>query len=134
MTICRDLNMLLPSAKRSFEQLEAALKIGYGRQETATRFEVFETYRTPQRQAQLASPVTKARAFQSAHQFGLAVDFVPRELEAWSWSDKHDWSYLRRVAQQFGLDVPINWDRAHVEHPFWTNHLRWELQTLKKGP
>lgn len=98
-------------------------------------------YRSPGVQAELyaqgrtktGAKVTNARAWQSAHQFGLAVDFVPWSpvgigpLTKWDdtvkgrffWDDNADWTALKGAAQRFGLDCPIKWDRPHVEHPQW---------------
>ena len=104
---------------------------------TKTRFEIFETYRTPMRQRDLIKKgVSKAGPFQSAHQFGLAADFVPhlspeeahrlsdltgeRVFPGWNWHSSHDYRFLATSAQLFKLTVPIAWDPCHVEHPNFT--------------
>lgn len=88
---------------------------------TPTLFKPFEGYRSPERQEYLFSveKTTKARAFQSAHNYGLAVDFVPFVDGKWSWDENHDWGHLDYGARQRGLFRPIKWDRPHVEHPIW---------------
>lgn len=108
-----------------------------------TRFEIFETFRDPLRQMDLLTKgVTKAGKFQSAHQFGLAVDLVPvidgneaialseltgeRHFPGWSWHSSHEWEAMHEVAKSLGL-VTISWDKPHVEHPQATeiiNHLK----------
>ena len=91
------------------------------------RWAIYETYRSPERQDFLFSEkkVTKARAWQSAHQYGLAMDVVAVKTlddgtpipNSWSWDNAHPWAMLRELARDCGLDAPIEWDRAHIEHP-----------------
>lgn len=108
------------------------LDLWMAREIVGYQFLVFETYRTPQRQSDLAHPdrdgkiVTKAGPWESAHQYGLAVDFAayidsedPAVIQRWSWGEQHDWSVLKREAEKCGLSVPIKWDQGHVEHPIW---------------
>lgn len=105
-------------------------------------FQVFETVREPLRQNELyaigrASPtapdfgkhVTDAKAYQSAHQFGLAVDIWPCDAGQWLWIKKDDprWEPLIRLAPQFGLEC-LSWERPHVQ----LAGFRW--QDLKPGP
>jgi hypothetical protein len=110
------LDLLAPVARRSFLGLDAYLR-------RETRFRCFETYRDPARQAEaLAAKTSKAAPFESAHQFGLAADFVPvHTLRGWEWpaADNDEWDILRRAAKDFGLICPLVWDRPHVEHPAW---------------
>ena len=111
--------------------LHDALVAAYEARETQTLFEPFEGYRSPERQAKvLAARASEAGPWQSAHQFGLAVDFAARvEAEGgrliWSWNDEHDWPLIKRLAPKFGLHVPITWDRGHVEHPIWRSWKTW---------
>lgn len=125
-----DARLLHPIARAKFDTLTAWLASAYTIGEIATLFKPFEGYRTPQRQALLAdksredgSMVTGAGMWRSAHQFGLAVDYVALvELDGrtrWSWDDNHDWDGLARIARSLGLEVPISWDRPHVVHPAW---------------
>ncbi len=108
-------DLLAPCAQRAFLGLDAFLR-------RETRFRCFETYRSPAQQAQaLAAKTTKAPPFHSAHQFGLAADFVPFGQKGWEWPPATDaeWAQLRGAAQLFGLVNSIDWDRPHVEHPTW---------------
>lgn len=100
------------------------------------RFEIFETLRLPDRQADaFARKTSKAGPWQSAHQVGLAIDFVPylsaaqarkytpkggSPLPGWYWprADHGDWDALTELAQQYDLTT-ISWDRPHLEHPLF---------------
>lgn len=92
-------------------------------------FAPFEGYRPPIRQMHLftVEKTTKARPWESAHQYGLAVDFAVRimhpdaDRESWSWPVHAPWPELKRIAKSFGLDIPIEWDRGHVEHGLWAS-------------
>lgn len=125
-TVLRDLH---PLGSGAFRGLKDHLEQGYRNEKTRSYFRPFEGLRTPAKQLELQNvrpPVTQAGPWQSAHQHGLAVDFVPwSEAGGWDWSDKHDWKYLKASAQLFGLDVPIDWDKAHVEHPCWPDLRKW---------
>lgn len=136
MTIHRDITLLNAKFARIAKRLADYLIDSHETGRTKTRFEIFETYRDPMRQADLLRKgVSKASSFQSPHQFGLAVDFVPylsadeaialsatkgeRVLPGWSWDPSHDYAYLAASASKFELTVPITWDPCHVEHPQW---------------
>lgn len=98
---------------------------------TKTLFKIYETFRYNERQDHLfRKGMTKARAGQSAHNYGLAVDFVPyvqatdafareKGVSGWNWDQSHDWDFLKKAAVKFGLEAPIKWDRAHVQLPGW---------------
>lgn len=111
-----------PAARRQFLALRQDLENGYWSKRLPVYFAPFETFRTPWRQRHLLQgpKTSNADAFQSAHQFGLAVDFVPMVAGHWTWDVPDDaWEGLRLTAERFGLSVPIAWDKAHVEHPLW---------------
>lgn len=86
-----------------------------------TPFLPFETFRSPEDQQDAkARGTSKAGPMQSAHQFGLAVDFVPFIDGNWTWHVSEVlWDTLTMRAEAHGLSTPIAWDRAHVEHPAW---------------
>ena len=114
-----------------FSALAEDLALAYQADKTEFLLEPFEGLRGPDRQNYLlAEGVTKAGAWKSAHQYGLAVDFVPRRIieyrdglarREWHWPEtKHsDWAVLRELATARGLRNAIDWDRPHVEHPYW---------------
>lgn len=136
MPIYNDVSLLNAKFARDCKRLADYLIDAYETSRTKTRFEVFETFRDPMRQADLLRKgVTKAGSFQSAHQMGLACDFVPhlsaeeaialgerlgeRVMPGWNWHSSHDYKFLRDAAPRFNLIVPIEWDPCHVEHPKW---------------
>ncbi|MBY5438859.1 M15 family metallopeptidase [Rhizobium leguminosarum] len=108
---------------------------------TEFSFQIFETYRSPVRQNELfTEKTTKARAWEGAHNVGLAVDFVPfltatqaakyrqehgSSLPGWFWPDPEhsDWNILAKVAMRYGCKPPIVTkdfvDRPHCEHPLF---------------
>lgn len=109
-------DLIHPTVKPAFWRLYDALGAEYKAGKTPTLFVPFEGYRSPERQQILFDQKkTKARPYQSAHQFGLAVDFVPKVNGQWSWDLHHDWDALRRLAHAHGFDNDIVWDRPHVE-------------------
>lgn len=134
MPIERDISLLNPEFARRCKRLHEYLIDAHETGRTKTRFEIFETFRHPARQRHLLKiGSTKAAPFQSAHQFGLACDFVPhlspeeavalgekigeRVLPGWNWHSTHDYSFLAASAQRFQVAIPITWDPCHVQHP-----------------
>ncbi|HEY9011873.1 MAG TPA: D-alanyl-D-alanine carboxypeptidase family protein [Devosia sp.] len=115
-----DLSRLHPLAREKFNAVLARLT------EAKLPFEIFEAYRTPQRQAWLYAQgrtrpgdiVTKADAWQSYHQYGLAADFVLRIDGQWSWTSsgkwKNAWSDLHAIAKKEGLE-PLSWELPHLQ-------------------
>lgn len=116
---------LHPKAREVFGLLEYRLKHAYETGQTPTLFRPFEGFRTAARQDYLFTieKTTKAKGWQSAHNYGLAVDFVPLRdataLTSWDWGDQHDWLFLKEAATATGLISTIRWDKPHVEHPLW---------------
>lgn len=116
-----DYDKLHPKARDAFRLLTERLAEGHETGHTHTLFRPFEGYRSPEDQIGLVKRgVSKAGPWQSAHNYGLAVDYVPWTLSGWDWDDPtHDWKYLDDVVLTRGLLRPIRWDRPHVEHPVW---------------
>lgn len=111
-----------PLAVKAFRSLHAELVGDYTRGDIPFEFRPFETYRTPARQKLMVdSGTSRARMYQSAHQFGLAVDYVPwTDERKWHWDvEVYWWSVLKGKAMKHGLDAPLSWDKAHIEHPLW---------------
>lgn len=124
----RSTDWLHPVARPAFIKLASQLAKDFEDGTLEYEFRIFETYRTPQRQAIVAAQGnSKAQAFRSAHQFGLAVDFVPFVLgRGFTWDVPVDcWDHLRSRAGAAGMICDIPWDRAHIEHPLWK-----ELRTV----
>lgn len=131
---CSDLRFLHPRAARQFNllaiRLASGVKLPGG---TVVPFRVFETYRTPHAQdAAFTRGASKAKAFQSPHQFGLAVDFVPFVNGRWTWEPPGGataWDGLDEIVKGFeGLSRPISWDRPHIEHDLWQENMRWLMK------
>lgn len=111
---------LHPIAMHAFSALTVDLQKSFDLGITQTLFLPFEGVRTVQRQRELLKDrTTRAGAWESPHQYGLAVDYVPNVKGVWSWGGHHDWEFLRKAAKARGLLNEMDWDRAHVEHPAW---------------
>lgn len=86
-------------------------------------FMLFEGYRSPERQEELYKQepsVTNARAWESAHQFGLAIDIVGWKDGKWSWDQDLPWDQLHKLAKKCKLDVPMPlYDKPHIQSPAW---------------
>lgn len=119
-TADRDWGKLNPACMQSVLHLMARLESrGY-------RFVLLEGYRSPERQEKLANlgnHVTSARAFQSKHQYGLAVDLAPVRDGKLLISERDPWAMeaylaLGEEAAKAGLTWGGNWwfkDYGHVE-------------------
>lgn len=90
---------------------------------------LYEGARSPFRQVELYSRgrgvgppgkfVTKARAWESFHQFGCAVDYVFWSLDrGWSWDEPTPgaWARWTEIAQRYGLRT-LSFERPHAELP-----------------
>lgn len=127
--IDRDVINLHPIMRRPVGRMITILKNQpfKGEDDAEYIFALFEGYRSPERQDEILKTTknTKARSWQSAHQYGLAADFAAfrtGELPAavtnrWSWPDKAPWGIVKHTAEECGLSRPIPWDKGHVEHP-----------------
>lgn len=116
----RDLSKLHPFMREQVNGVLAKLK------DEQIPFEIFESYRTPKRQAHLYAQgrtrqgkiVTKANAWQSLHQYGVAVDFVLYLEGRWSWSTAgvHGewWSKLADIGTRMGLKS-LSWEKPHLQ-------------------
>ncbi len=101
-------------------------------------FRVFEAWRSPQRQQYLwdqgrvrpGAIVTKAQAWESYHQYGLAADVVLFENGKWSWETGGNravwWKRLHEVGRGAGLE-PLSFELPHLQIAGTT------LSTLKTG-
>lgn len=127
-----DTDCLVPVFRQRLLRTMAELDHMYVVGQTPTRFKVFETYRDPMRQLVLyRAGKSKALPFKSEHQFGLAADVVPLDSEGrftWEPADESAWLTLRSTAIRYGLDTPIQWDKAHVCMPRVWSELRTLLQ------
>lgn len=95
----------------------------------------FEMLRTEQRQMELyAQGRTKAKAGESPHQYGLAVDVVPLVNGQPTWSiSKKQWDIIgaigKEVARKRNIKIEWGgdwgWDYAHWEIMGWRIHKDW---------
>ncbi len=87
---------------------------------------VYETGRTPQRQVELyargrgpegGKRATNAKAWESLHQYLLAVDFVFFVDGRWTWDEPNPgmWDEYHRLAGARGLR-PLSFEKPHVEY------------------
>lgn len=109
-----------PIARKQFGDLTQYLKRSYENGDTHSLFKPQKGFRTPAEQQILLNKrpaVTHAGPWQSAHNYGLAVDFVAEVRGAWSWSEDHDWAFLKKAAETFSLQAPLDWDKCHIQHP-----------------
>ena len=126
---------LHPKCSDAFLTLGWEMVAAFDREETNDLFLPFEGYRNPLNQLLLLrQQTTRAKPFQSAHNYGMAVDFVKVRRDSittdntrglgWTWSDrtpaeKADWTVLHQKAKDCGLLAPITWDKPHIVHPLW---------------
>lgn len=92
-------------------------------------FEVFEAFRTPERQASLfakgrtapGNKVTWVGPWHSIHQYGLAVDFVLKPGGNWSWDDQGaeaaHWLRMHELAKAEGMTPLFNKAGRLIEKP-----------------
>lgn len=132
MTRFRDLASLHPLSQEAFRLLAERLYADYESGICKEWLREFETWRSPIRQLELLREgKTKAAPWQSAHQYGMAVDFVPfrygevGRAGTWTWDvEAGVWDHLRKRAHELGLACELDWDRCHVEHPEFREWLR----------
>lgn len=121
----------LESADRDWGRLNPAftqsvLRVLARLEERGYPFVLLEGYRSPERQEKLAdmgANVTGARAFQSKHQFGLAVDLAPMREGRLVISEREPWAMaayqaLGEESEKLGLVWGGRWwfkDYGHVE-------------------
>lgn len=115
----RDISRLHPAIRDKVKKIQAELK------KANNPLEVFEAFRTPQRQAMLKKKrpkVTWTGPWGSIHQYGLAVDFVIRTKSGgWSWDDTGDnakyWTQMHEIAQANGMTPLFNSKGQLMEKP-----------------
>jgi peptidoglycan L-alanyl-D-glutamate endopeptidase CwlK len=121
----------LESADRDWRKLDrqfaAKVLIVFERlRERGYEFALLEGYRSPERQDLLAgmgNHVTSAKAFQSKHQYGMAVDVAPLRDQRFIVSERDPWAMnaylaLGDEAARAGLDWGGRWwfkDYGHIE-------------------
>lgn len=123
--------LALETADRDWSKLDprfvqSVLRVLSRLGERGYSFALLEGYRSPERQEKLAdlgSNVTNARAFQSKHQFGRAVDLAPISSGRLVISERDPWAMqayeaLGEEAEKAGLTWGGRWsfkDFGHIE-------------------
>lgn len=112
MSRLSDVSKLHPAIRQSVKAIRTQLH------KENHPFEVFEAFRTPDRQRYLYAKgrstkgpkVTWVGPWRSIHQYGLAVDFVLKKNGKWSWDDSGQnaaaWSRMHEIAKENGM-TPI---------------------------
>lgn len=121
----RQLGLLHPYIRNRAMDFERALMDYYARMQMKMELNIFETWRHPARQDYLfRQGYTKARAWQSAHQYGLAIDLAGKtKAGAWTWAlNEADIRTAQSIAKRFDLVAPIAWDPTHFEWKLWKNY------------
>ena len=117
-----DLALLQPAFREAIEGLLRDLEAA------GIPLQVFETGRSPGRQEALYARgrdpeaadygriATRARGYQSAHQFGLGVDLVFHVYGRWTWTEPEPghWDEMTRLARTRGLE-PLSSERPHLQ-------------------
>jgi peptidoglycan L-alanyl-D-glutamate endopeptidase CwlK len=73
--------------------------------------------------------VTWAKAGESSHQYGLALDFVPMVNGKIEWSAKHPhWQQLGELAESVGFEWAGRWPKnkrefPHIQQRDWKAHV-----------
>jgi peptidoglycan L-alanyl-D-glutamate endopeptidase CwlK len=85
---------------------------------------LYEGARSPFRQSELYARgrsteghiVTRAKPWQSFHQYGLAADYVFKHSEKWTWEEPEDgmWARYTELATACGL-VTLSFERPHCQ-------------------
>lgn len=113
---------LKPVVKRMAEQVIVEM---FNRGHTVM---VFQGYRSPKEQDYLYAQgrtrsgpiITNAKAGQSLHNYGVAVDIVFTFNGQPSWDNSHPWSLLGQVGKDVGFEWGGDWkgfvDRPHFQY------------------
>jgi peptidoglycan LD-endopeptidase CwlK len=103
-----------------------ALEIELHKHAEMRALKFYEGWRSPVRQCDLyargrlvrpiGQTVTRARAWESLHQYGLAADYVGSTGGSWIWWPSADprWGKFHEVARFCGLE-PLSFEKPHVQ-------------------
>lgn len=110
--------MTLENAQRSFIERATILYTTAESLGAPIRFHIY--YRGPDEQDELFnSGVSKAKAYESPHQYGLAADF---HFANYGWDVPASWwNWIDDMARQIGLETGVFWnDGNHLQLQGWT--------------
>lgn len=118
-------DLLHPKCAGNFLIVANRIVDAFQNEELTQLYLPFDGWRSPPLQLDMMKRnVSKAAPWQSAHNYGMAVDFVGWNPAAqWNWkpADDPDWGLIGKIAVNAGMLRPIKWDKPHVEHPLWTS-------------
>lgn len=118
-------DLLHPKVVGGFLLVANRIVEAYRRKELTQLYLPFDGFRSPLEQlTYVRQRTSKAMPWQSAHNYGMAVDFAGwNKAEGWNWKDAEDpdWKLIGVIAVNAGMLRPIAWDKPHVEHPLWTS-------------
>jgi peptidoglycan L-alanyl-D-glutamate endopeptidase CwlK len=107
-------NNVYPPAYKMFQELVVKAR------ENGLPVGIFEAQRSATRQDLLFKKgKTKAKAWHSWHQYGLAADIVFIRGGNWSWAEKRsNWEALGKIGKDLGLEWggDWGWDMPHFEY------------------
>ena len=116
-----DLYYLAPAVRPKFQELADLLQQKFKEGRLKTLFLPFETFRTPSRQLILYNTQkSRATAMHSAHNYGLAVDFVAYVVDGktgWSWTS-NEYGAMQMYARVMGFET-LGWEQCHVQSPLF---------------
>lgn len=107
---CRDLALLEPLTRA------AVLAIIADAGQRGIELMVTETFRSTARQLALYAQGVTSLKNVGVHHFGLACDFCKLIEGKASWAG--DWSFLRDLAEKYGLISGLDWGQPNVRHSF----------------
>lgn len=119
----RDFSLCHPKWSCQLWQFVQALEQAYTAGELKLHWKLFELYRHPDRQDWLLRQgTTRAAAWYSPHQYGLAADFVVYDAGTWKWpDDKEPYAELHALGHKHGILFPLPvWDPGHAEAAYWS--------------
>lgn len=111
----RDLDLLYPKFRRALDGgLDACHDAGI-------HIDIFEAYRSPQRQDYLYAQgrsepgkvVTWVKGWGSWHQYGLAADLARHDEKDWSWNV--DYPRIAKIMAQYGISWGGEKDSPHFQ-------------------
>jgi len=108
-----DIDVLVYCTLRSGAEQDALYKVG------RTVKGAGVTQRFP-----MGRKVTNAQAGQSAHQYGLAIDFVPMILGKAAWSNKELYGRAIQIAAARRMASLMPMEMAHLQMPNWREYIK----------
>ena len=123
---------LLPLVKRQSDKVIAAMSL------LGHQVRIVEGYRSPERQTELYNQgrttkgniVTNAKAGESLHQYGVAVDFVFRK-EGYNATNKQ-WKLLGDIGKAHGFEWGGDWTGGFVDKPHFEMKLGYTIGDFQK--